>query len=91
MAPNDSLNNLGNGLKTGDICIAEIFKTVTVNVDDAGNPAVSVEKGHNYLGSGSGTAGDVAWKLFDIRNYNGLTRRVGVSANALVEIDPRAR
>jgi len=89
VAPNDSLNNLGDSLQPDDIGIAKVIKLVTINVDNAGNAAVGVKKWDYDLRPCGGTAGNVAWKLFNVGNHDGLSRSIGVPTDAFIEVDPR--
>ena len=90
VAPNDSLDNLGDRFEAGNIRIAEISEPVAINIQHAGDAAVGAKERNYYLGPRRRTACDVAWELFHVRNNYGLARRVSVSADAHIKVDPSA-
>lgn len=90
VAPDGSLNISDDAVQGITVGLSEVVQLIAVDVQNSEYGAVLVHDRNNDLRASGRTAGDMTGELVDVRDDRRLPRTISRSADALIEVDPRA-
>lgn len=86
-----SFDDVRDGFQALGVSLGKVVELVAVDVENGKHLSVRVKYRHDDLRPRGRTAGDVARKRVNVRHDHGLSCRICMPANALIEAEARTR